>query len=181
MINQKIEFSPPNQDDGKQLWRLVNQTTLDNNSAYKYIMMSHYFTDTCVVAKNDQHVVGFITGFISPKQPDTVFVWQIGVDPEYSGRGIGSSLLTTLMDQVKDKGVNYIEATITPSNKASQALFKKFASHHQAVCNIQSFFTEDLFPNNSEYEEELKFRIGPIRENNNDLGGKENVRRYESI
>lgn len=145
------------------MWQLVKQTKLDNNSVYQYIMMAHYFADTCVVAKLDQELVGFITAFIPPEQPDTVFVWQIGVDPKHSGKGVGSRLLEQLFNQVRAKGVQYVEATITPSNEASQALFEKFANQHQTSCSVQSFFTKDLFPDHDQYEMELKFIVGPLR------------------
>lgn len=161
-IDDTIHLSRPDQTDGERMWQLAKQTTLDNNSVYKYIMMTHYFVDTCVVAKYNQELVGFITAFIPPKQPDTVFVWQIGVSQNHHGEGIGSCLLEELFNQVKTKGIKYLEATITPSNQASQALFKKFANHHKTNCNIQTFFTRDLFPDHDPYEEELKFKIGPI-------------------
>lgn len=141
-------------------------------------MMSHYYTDTCVVAKLDQELVGFITAFIPPKQPDTVFIWQIGVDPDHSGKGIGSQLLDQLLDQVKETDIQYVEATITPSNKASQALFEKLAKRHDTSCQVQTFFTLDLFPTQDQYEEELKFRIGPLKIKKQS-GGKKIVRRYE--
>lgn len=144
------------------MWELVNKTTLDHNSVYKYIMMTNYFKETCVVAKIDHKLVGFITGFIAPNKPDTVFVWQIGVDPEYSNKGIGSQLLDQLTKQIKDKDIDFLEATITPSNKASQALFKKFAFKQEANCQIVSFLTTDLFPDQEQYEEELLFQIGPL-------------------
>ncbi|WP_440896896.1 diaminobutyrate acetyltransferase [Amphibacillus sp. Q70] len=163
-IDKDIRFSRPDQADGERMWRLVNQTTLDNNSVYQYIMMTHYFVDTCVVAKLDQELVGFITGFISPQKPDTVFVWQIGVDPQHSGKGIGSRLLEQLFDQVRAKGIKYIEATITPHNKASQALFESFANQHETSCDVQSFFSKDLFPDHGQYEKELKFIVGPLNE-----------------
>ncbi|WP_272506016.1 diaminobutyrate acetyltransferase [Natronobacillus azotifigens] len=156
-----IQFAPPSSKDGAAMWKLVNRSTLDENSAYKYIMMSSYFSKTCVVAKHENQLVGFITGFVPPEQTDTIFVWQIGVDPDFQGQGIASKLLQALLDQQKSNQIRFVEATITPSNKASQTLFKKFARKHQTDCLIQPFFTEDLFPDNS-FEEELKFRIGPI-------------------
>lgn len=163
MIKQQIHYSTPDRTDGKNMWQLVQKTTLDKNSVYKYIMFSSYFTDTCVVAKNDQELIGFITGFIPPDKPDTVFVWQIGVDPDFSGKGVGSSLLEQLITQVKDKDILFLEATITPSNQASRALFKKFAAKHDAQCQIESFLVSELFPDLDLYEEEELFRIGPLK------------------
>ncbi|SDC19742.1 diaminobutyrate acetyltransferase [Pelagirhabdus alkalitolerans] len=161
MRKESIQYASPQLEDGKKMWQLASHTTLDDNSAYKYIMMCQYFKETCVVAKDNQNVLGFITGFIPPENPNTVFVWQISVDPNHSGKGIASKLLKQLVSQVKSKGVNYVEATITPSNKASQALFKKLATSFDTDYQVESFLTQDLFPDET-FEEELKYRIGPL-------------------
>lgn len=161
MTTNDIQFSPPAMQDGALMWELARQSTLDNNSAYKYMMMSAYFSETCVVAKHNDQVVGFITGFVPPEQQDTIFVWQIGVDTSFKGKGIGSKLLQQLLNQQPKDKIKFMEATITPSNKASQALFEKLARDYQTECQFEPFFTQDLFPN-EDYEEELKFRIGPF-------------------
>ncbi|GGM40875.1 L-2,4-diaminobutyric acid acetyltransferase [Paraliobacillus quinghaiensis] len=144
------------------MWELVNQSTLDQNSAYKYIMMCEYFANTCVVAKEANNLVGFITAFIPPEKPDVVFVWQVGVDSSQRGKGIASKLLNELIRRLSSEGVRFIEATVTPSNKASQALFQSLARKHNTQCEISEFFTKDLFPDD-DHEEELNFRVGPIK------------------
>ena len=143
------------------MWELVNQSTLDQNSAYKYIMMCEYFAETCVVAKEADKLVGFVTAFIPPERPDVVFVWQVGVDSSQRGKGIASKLLDELIRRVASDDVRFVEATVTPSNKASQALFQRLARKHDTKCEISEFFTTDLFPNDT-HEEELNFRVGPI-------------------
>ncbi len=146
------------------MWDLVTHSTLDQNSAYKYILMCEYFADTCVIAKLDQKVVGFVTAFITPERPDAVFVWQVGVDSSQRGKGIASKLLNELLQREACENVRFVEATITPSNKASQALFHKLAHQHNTTCETSEFFTKDLFPDDS-HDEEWKFRVGPIASN----------------
>nr|WP_102026302.1 diaminobutyrate acetyltransferase [Salirhabdus sp. Marseille-P4669] len=157
----KITFSKPRVEDGRSMWELVQESTLDQNSAYKYIMMSEYFANTCVVAKEDEKLVGFVTAFIPPEKQDVVFVWQIGVNPNYQGKQIASKLLHELINRSTCRNVRYLEATVTPSNKASQALFKGFARKLETNCFISECFSEDLFPS-EEHEEELCFRVGPF-------------------
>lgn len=144
------------------MWELVNSSTLDQNSAYKYIMMCEYFSETCVVAKEKGKVVGFVTGFIPPEKQDVVFVWQVGVDSSQRGKGIASKMLHELFNREACKDVRFLEATVTPSNQASQSLFKGFAKKNNTKCDVSEFFKEDLFPTD-EHEEELRFRIGPIK------------------
>jgi L-2,4-diaminobutyric acid acetyltransferase len=159
--NAGITLEKPTVEDGAAMWELVNDSTLDQNSAYKYIMMCEYFSDTCVVAKHNGKLVGFVTAFIPPEKKDVVFVWQIGVDSNTRGKGIASKLLNELITRNKCRGVRFVEATVTPSNKASQSLFKRLARDHQTKCKISECFSEDLFPSD-DHEEELCFRIGPI-------------------
>lgn len=156
-----LTFEKPTVEEGKDMWKLVKHSTLDLNSSYKYIMMCEYFADTCVVAKENGKVVGFVTAFIPPEQQDMVFVWQIGVDSSQRGKGVASRILNALLEREVCKDVKYLEATVTPSNKASQSLFRRLAREHNTACVVKECFSEDLFPENG-HEEELTFRIGPF-------------------
>ncbi|MGP4080322.1 diaminobutyrate acetyltransferase [Pseudalkalibacillus sp. R45] len=158
----EIIFSKPALEDGKSMWQIVNDTSLDQNSSYKYIMMSEFFSETCVVAKINDQTVGFVTAFIPPEQPEVVFVWQIGVDPNERGKGIASKMLTELINRPICNDVRYLEATVTPSNQASRSLFEGFARHQDTECEITERFADDLFPSD-DHESELNFRIGPFK------------------
>ncbi|PSL43639.1 diaminobutyrate acetyltransferase [Salsuginibacillus halophilus] len=157
-----LTFEKPAVEDGRKMWKLVNDCGLDLNSSYKYIMMCEFFAETCVVAKEDDNVVGFVTAFIPPEKQDTVFVWQIGVDESQKGRGLASKILFELLDREACADVRYLEATVTPSNTASQNLFKGMAKKLGTKCKISECFAEELFPGEG-HEEELTFRIGPIK------------------
>mgnify|MGYP001235036418 CR=1 FL=1 len=156
-----VVFEKPTVEDGAAMWELVNNSTLDQNSAYKYIMMAEYFAETCVVAKDGDKLVGFVTAFIPPERQDVIFVWQVGVDPSQRGKGIASKLLNALIDRKACQDVRYLEATVTPSNNASQSLFRRLARSHNTECEVSECFAEDLFPEEG-HEPELTFRVGPI-------------------
>ncbi|MFG6115291.1 diaminobutyrate acetyltransferase [Halobacillus sp. MO56] len=157
-----MTFSEPTLDDGKAMWELVDNSSLDQNSAYKYLMMSEFFSDTCVIAKENEKLVGFVTAFIPPEHPDVVFVWQIGVDSSQRGKGVASKLLNELVAREACQEVRYLEATVTPSNEASQSLFRRLARDHDTECKVTERFTEEMFPGDN-HEEELNFRIGPFK------------------
>ena len=155
-------FRRPQASDGATLWRLADAGgTLEVNSPYTYILLSDHFADTCVIAERDGVPTGFVAGYMIPTRNDTVFVWQIGVAPEARGRGLAKALLTALLEQTRKLGVRYLEATVTPSNKASEALFRAFARDHGAACTLDPGYTEDLFPGGA-HEPERSFRIGPL-------------------
>ncbi|OIJ17284.1 diaminobutyrate acetyltransferase [Anaerobacillus alkalilacustris] len=160
-MNQTLTIEKPTVADGALMWQLVKQSTLDLNSPYKYIMMCEYFRETCVVVKENDELHGFITAFIPPDRQDVIFVWQVGVDPSQQGKGIASKMLQELLSRPACKNVRYLEATVTPSNIASQSLFRGYARKNQTNCVVKECFSAELFPGKG-HEEELTFRVGPL-------------------
>lgn len=59
--------------------------------------------------------------------------------------------------------IQFMEATITPSNVPSQHLFKSWAIVRQANILTSEGFSKDYFPGRDHEREEL-FRIGPIKD-----------------
>lgn len=163
LVESKLSFQKPTKEDGSRMWQLVKDSTLDLNSPYKYIMMCEFFHETCVVAKENDELVGFITAFIPPERQDVIFVWQVGVCPSQQGKGVASKMLTELLNRKACKKVRYLEATVTPSNIASQSLFRGFARLNKTNCVVTECFPEDLFPEEG-HEAELTYRIGPLSE-----------------
>lgn len=156
----KLILEKPTSKDGASMWELVCETgVLDVNSSYSYLMMCKFFSETCLVAKNNGDLAGFVTAFRPPEKPDTIFIWQIGVSSKYRGNGIGTKLLDKLLEDCEN--VNYLEATVTPSNQPSESLFRGIAKKNGANCEVFECFSEDHFPE-SGHEPELTYRIGPL-------------------
>src|SRR3546814_3808888 len=83
--------------------------------------------------------------------PDTtlfrsLFVWQIGVAPDATGRGIAGRLLRALLDRPACRTVRCIEATVAPTNLASAALFRALARDLGTPCVVSTGFPAALFP-----------------------------------
>ena len=91
-----------------------------------------------------------------------VFVWQIGVDERARGTGLGLRMLHALADQLHPEGVRHVEATVAPSNTASDRLFRRFAEDRKVPCEVMAHFAADLFGNEA-HEPEHLYRIGPFR------------------
>lgn len=150
-----VVLRPPIPLDGMALWDLAGRCGLDLNSPYAYVMWARYHASSSVVAVGDEgQPVGFLTGFAIPEAPSGVFVWQIGVDPQRRGERIGAQLLDRVVEQT---GATTVEATVTPDNAASTALFEAFAERHGSEVLRMPCFDEDLLPPG--HEPELLFRI----------------------
>jgi len=159
-VAPSLRLRAPCASDAALLWEAVCASgTLDPNSPYAYLLLCTDFADTSLVAFWGDELVGFVVGYRPPKRADTLFVWQISVATPARGTGIGGHMLDAL---VKRAGVRFLEATVTPSNRASAALFHGFARRHAASVSEDCAFERSLFPPDQQHEEELRLRIGPI-------------------
>ncbi|WP_227937716.1 diaminobutyrate acetyltransferase [Alkalihalobacillus deserti] len=162
-LTKTVTLRKPRLEDGANIWRLIRNTdVLDLNSAYYYLIISKYFRNTCVVAEEDDQIVGFVSAFRHPENPEVIFVWQVAVDQSQRGKGLASSLLQELISREECTNIKYIETTISPSNKASKALFHKLANTLGTQMKESVQISPDVFPNES-HETEQTYQIGPIR------------------
>jgi len=141
------------------MWALADRAGLDLNSPYAYVMWAEYHSATSIVAEADGELVGFVTGFRVPGSPDTVFVWQIAVDERQRGAGIGGRMLDELVGRT---GAQSIEATVTPDNAASAAMFRALGARHDGDVEETLAFEEQLFPEG--HEAEIRYRV-PVNAN----------------
>lgn len=134
---------------------------LELNSCYAYLLFCSDFRDTCVVAEEAGRLAGFVIAYRPPRRPGSVFVWQVGVSPHFRKRGIGVRLLRHLVMLPSCREVEYLEATVAPSNVASRRLFESVARQLGATLRTESGFESSDFGAESHEKEEL-VRIGPL-------------------
>ncbi|MGG3283742.1 diaminobutyrate acetyltransferase [Paenibacillus solani] len=164
-VNTKTQviYRKPEAKDGARVWELIRDTgTLDLNSAYCYILLGDYFNDTCMIAEQDDKIVGFISAFRSPRNPETLFVWQVAVASSHRRQGIAKAMLTGLMNDKACHGVRFIETTVSPSNMASRRLFLGFAEEKSIPSTVTVGYGAEMFPGSTSHEEEPLFVIGPF-------------------
>jgi len=159
-----IRFRAPVVDDGPGVWQLVNEVgTLDRNSSYTYALLCRDFSETCRLAERDGQLQGCVTGYRPPAQPETIFVWQVGVSPQARGQGLASRLLDSLLRSPGCREVRFLETTVTPSNEVSRAMFQSLARRLETeiVESVSEGFPARLFPE-AGHEAEPRLRIGPF-------------------
>ncbi|HEU0086177.1 MAG TPA: diaminobutyrate acetyltransferase [Pseudonocardiaceae bacterium] len=160
-----LTIAEPASGDGPHLWRLARDSArLDVNSSYAYLLWCREFAGTSTVARVDGTVVGFVTGFIRPRAPDTVLVWQVAVDAKQRGRHLASRMLHALVDRLSPKGVRWMQTTVSPSNEASIRLFTALARDRGAGIERCALFAPEDFPTEepSGHESEDLYVIGPF-------------------
>ena len=84
--SETLTLRAPRKPDGARIWALIRSIeALDDNSMYCNLLQCSHFASTCALAEIDGKPVGWISGYLPPEKPDTLFVWQVA-------RAIGSHL-----------------------------------------------------------------------------------------
>ena len=97
-VAEAIKLRAPLPADGSRVWALIEATpALDSNSLYANLLQCSDFSDTCALAERAGEVVGWMSGYIPPAKPDTLFVWQICVSDAARGQGAGKRLIEDVL------------------------------------------------------------------------------------
>ncbi|WP_120004128.1 diaminobutyrate acetyltransferase [Nesterenkonia muleiensis] len=145
--DELIILRAPTVADGADLWRLADGTgVLDTNTPYAYLLWARDFAATSVIAEVEAEPAGFISGYLKPSDPQTLFIWQVAVDSTFRGRGLAKKMLFELVGRTQ---AARLETTITADNQASIALFTALAREHGTEIQSRPLFTQDLFPSES--------------------------------
>mgnify|MGYP000008530947 CR=1 FL=1 len=160
---EDIVLRRPALEDGMAVFRLVKSCPpLDINSSYCNLLQCTHFANTSVVAQVNGEMVGFISGYVIPERPDTLFVWQVAVAGQARGLGLASHMLAHILDRPHCADIGYLETTITQDNPASWALFKSLAKKLSA--DFQSSGWMDKKAHFSgQHDSEALVRIGPFK------------------
>lgn len=134
----------PAPEDGSNVWQLIRDCgPLDENSMYCNLLQCDHFAETCVLAEfgsDAGEVVGWISAYVLPAEPDTLFVWQVAVAEQARGMGLAKRMLDHLLARPVCEGVVKLKTTITKDNEASWALFHSFAAKMDAPVDVDRHF-----------------------------------------
>ncbi|MDF2373332.1 MAG: diaminobutyrate acetyltransferase [Rhizobiaceae bacterium] len=140
----KLALRSPNAEDGADIWQLIRSCgPLDDNSMYCNLLQCDHFAETCVVAEIDSNIVGWISAYILPSDPETLFVWQVAVAEKARGMGVAKKMLLDLVSRQCCDDVTRLKTTITKKNDASWALFRAFADRMDAPLEHDAHFIRD--------------------------------------
>lgn len=159
---ESIALRSPVLEDGMAVFRLVeNCPPLDMNSSYCNLLQCSHFASTSVTAQMNGEMVGFISGYVIPERPDTLFVWQVAVAEQARGLGLASRMLTHILARPHCAAIAYLETTITHDNQASWALFKRLASTLSVDFQSSGWLDKETHFA-GQHDSEALVRIGPF-------------------
>lgn len=158
---RQVVFRTPEVSDARAVWQMVrDDENLDENSVYYYTLWFRDFAGNSLVATVDGEIVGFVTGYRRPAEPETYMVWQEAVKPRHGIPGLGVKLFQEAAKRQIAEGVKYVEATVSADNKSIIMVLKKFAKDYQAEFEKSVLFPSSLFPD--AHHDEVLYRIGPL-------------------
>jgi L-2,4-diaminobutyric acid acetyltransferase len=119
------------------------------------------FRETSMVVDIDGELAGFVTGYIRPSYPDTLFLWQTATVLNHGVTNLGLNLIDELIKSVQKRtAIRYVEATIDPQNRAIAMQFRLLARKLKADKSEEVRFAVKDFAQ-LEHDEQL-IRIGPL-------------------
>ena len=164
MNNFKIELElrAPIAKDGHAVSELIAQCPpLDTNSMYCNLLQCTHFSSTSVAAFKQGELVGFISGYLTPEQPECLFIWQVAVGEYARGLGLATHMLKHILARPHCRNASYVETSITETNQGSWALFKGLARKFDTKIDTSVMFDKEHHFQGKNDTESL-VRIGPL-------------------
>ncbi|MFW3614024.1 diaminobutyrate acetyltransferase [Billgrantia antri] len=149
--------------DSAPLHDLVRRVPpLAQNSLYCNLLHCSHFSETCAVAESQGELVAFVTGYLHPKQPNTYFLWQIGVHEHGRGQGLAIKMIQHILARPHCRHVTALEATVSSCNAASRAMFEAVAKAESAQFYIHhAYYPAEVFGTANTITED-RLRIHPL-------------------
>lgn len=158
--HEAVTLRRPRASDGYEIHQLIaSSPPLDLNSIYSYYLLSDHFRESCVVAECQGRVVGFLSAYRMPHQPETLFVWQVVVSQALRGQQVAWRMLDSLLQRFERGALRQVEATVNPSNLASRSLFERLAREQGTTISEQTFLEAAAFGPGGGHEPEILLRI----------------------
>lgn len=138
---------------------------LDLHTLYSYWIIIQYFNKYSFVLESSSQQVGLITSL--DKKLDSkkiLFIWQIGVIPEFRGKKLGEKLLHHLVESALNDGINYFQFSIDPNNTASLKTFQSIATNFKGkLVKIDQVSIKDDSMRNKEFEDLYELSIPELK------------------
>lgn len=125
-----MEIRPMKEKDIAQIRELVSFCKpLDLHTAFTYWILSEYFSNTCLVLEDKASIVGYTAGLKSSAKKGIFYLWQIGLMPEYRGKGFFDLLLDKVIGEIKKMGCHFLEFSVLSDNYQSINAFSRYAKN----------------------------------------------------
>lgn len=157
-----FQFRRPNPKDGPAVTALIASCPpLDRNSAYCNLLQCTHFADHCIIAEREGRILGWVSGYRPPSDPDALFVWQVAVAADARGQRLAGRMIGALLSRPQVRGVSHLITTVTADNRPSRAMFEGLARKWATALVEEPLFDRETHFAGA-HATEWQLRIGPI-------------------
>lgn len=148
-LKENIDIRNINQSDIKDIRKLlaICEPYVLPYSNYVYWILENYYSSSCFVATINDEIIGFISAMPSIEK-EIIFVWQISINSNFRGMGIGKQLLDKVVDSAQKFKMNAIQFSIDSNNAASKRLFMNLADRLESPINQVGTYKDDKYEEN---------------------------------
>ena len=127
-MKEKFKIRSIVKEDHAAIIELIKNCSpyVESHHEYLYWILENYYKSTCFVCKNEENIIGYISGLPSFDE-NAIFIWQICVHQNYRKNKIGNMLLNHITERLSDYKLNSLQFTIDKDNIPSYRLFENFA------------------------------------------------------
>lgn len=162
-ISDSIRFTQPELKDGLAVTDLIqNSPPLDLNSSYCYMLCCSLWAETSVCAWDGDKLIGFVSAFIRPDQPEALFIWQVAVDESARGKQLAKRMILEILKRPASQPTKVLHTTISPDNTASWRMFAGLTRALECESRTFDFLDKEQHFQGLHESEEL-LEIGPFR------------------
>ena len=83
------------------------------------------------IAYENNKVIGFCSSYFNPNQEQSAFINTLSIHPSYHHRGIGSALLASRVEFLRDKECKTISLPVDAKNEKALRLYEKFGFYQK--------------------------------------------------
>lgn len=165
-LDHRISFRGVESRDAAKLQAFAASCPpLDPHTTFSYWVLGAYEHGLCYIAEdlaNGNRIVGMALAVASADDVSRLYLWQIGVAPEYRRSGIGMTLLYALAHSALRMGRPTWDVSIAPENIASRGLLERFVVKRGGSMDVVgNVDVTDVHYGIADHEELFRLHIGP--------------------
>jgi L-2,4-diaminobutyric acid acetyltransferase len=138
--------TPETKDKGRVTAPVGTALPRDTRGISGTVVGQDAFHETSVLAEMNGELLGRITGYLLPYDPETLFIWHIEVSDAAPGTALSMRMLRHLLQQKSCAGVTRVQTVISSDDEAPWLQFRQFAGKQNTSMDIQPYYTQALEP-----------------------------------
>jgi len=138
-MNLNIKIRKAVHEDMEKLWELDSKAFKDE--AYPLFFFKQaieLFPRTFYIAELDKNLIGFCIGSLITGDTDKGWILSMAVEENFRGKGIGTTLLNKIIDELMKLNCQEILLSVHPNNTSAKNIYKR--KGFKKINAVESYF-----------------------------------------